>query len=301
MAQHFLRRLAAEFPSPFFNQEFFVLPLNDFIALCAKVKPEPVRCYILIAINSKATGQINIDDRQLDLQPRSVFLVAYHQIFSFSPEASAEGSVLVFTRSFYNLIYTGNRRIRHDTAFAGLPPFVKPEKRQFSQFRQTILNINEEYHHAAQASKEIICLELKVLVLRYMRSTGDTRFSELRTDHKQSCVEEFRRLIDKHFRELKRTSDYAEKMGLSPNYLNALVREKTDMTAERLIRHRVILEAQRLLLNTDYSAAEIGFELGFSDKSHFGRYFKRITGESPNSFRQNFPSGEVGKDDETSS
>jgi AraC-like DNA-binding protein len=58
------------------------------------------------------------------------------------------------------------------------------------------------------------------------------------------------------------------------------------MSAEQFIRERVVLEAERLLLNTPLSVTEIAYELGFSDKSHFGKYFRKTTGESPARFRQ---------------
>ncbi|QMS98889.1 AraC family transcriptional regulator [Marnyiella aurantia] len=44
------------------------------------------------------------------------------------------------------------------------------------------------------------------------------------------------------------------------------------------------------MLNTNLSVTEIAFDLGFTDKSHFGKYFRKTTGESPNRFRQKFVS-----------
>ncbi|MBY0091109.1 AraC family transcriptional regulator [Priestia aryabhattai] len=34
--------------------------------------------------------------------------------------------------------------------------------------------------------------------------------------------------------------------------------------------------------------SEIAYELGFTDQSHFSRYFKKITGMSPLKWKQNF-------------
>lgn len=116
--------------------------------------------------------------------------------------------------------------------------------------------------------------------------TDDPKNIDFRTDRRSSYIEDFRKLVEIHFKELKRTSDYAKKLTITANYLNALVKEKLDISAENFIQNRVILEAERLLLNTDLSVTEISFELGFSDKSHFGKYFKKLKQESPNQFRK---------------
>jgi len=49
----------------------------------------------------------------------------------------------------------------------------------------------------------------------------------------------------------------------------------------------IISEAKRLLLYTDNTIAEISFLLDFNDPSHFVKYFKRKTGQTPLSFRKN--------------
>ena len=145
-----------------------------------------------------------------------------------------------------------------------------------SKIKQTIL------------SKEIICLLLKASMLKYIRKTDHTEYIDFKTNRKSLYIEDFRNLVEIHFKELKRTSDYSQKLTISANYLNALIKEKLDLSAENYIQNRVILEAERLLLNTHLSVTEISFELGFSDKSHFGKYFKKVTNESPNQFRKKF-------------
>jgi AraC-like DNA-binding protein len=47
----------------------------------------------------------------------------------------------------------------------------------------------------------------------------------------------------------------------------------------------LILEAKTLLKSTNLSIKEISNELNFGETSIFCRYFKRITGVSPKSYR----------------
>ena len=51
------------------------------------------------------------------------------------------------------------------------------------------------------------------------------------------------------------------------------------------------LEAAIRLLRAGKSVKEVAIELGFSNSSHFGRFFLRKTGYSPRQFQKMFPQG----------
>jgi AraC family transcriptional regulator, transcriptional activator of pobA len=77
----------------------------------------------------------------------------------------------------------------------------------------------------------------------------------------------------------------ADHLGLSPQNLNAITRKVSGKSASELIVEQVILEAKRYLLHSDKNISEIAFTLNFSDPSHFVKYFKKSTGETPQAFR----------------
>ena len=95
----------------------------------------------------------------------------------------------------------------------------------------------------------------------------------------------FRRLVEREFRKEHRVSAYARKLSVSPSHLNAVVRRHLGRSPTDLIQERVALEARRLLLHTDETAARVGYALGFDDPSYFARFFKRRVGKSPAYFR----------------
>jgi AraC family transcriptional activator of pobA len=51
------------------------------------------------------------------------------------------------------------------------------------------------------------------------------------------------------------------------------------------IETRKLIEAKNLLINSDKTIAEIGFILGFSEKSYFTSVFKKKSGQTPSEFR----------------
>ena len=57
-------------------------------------------------------------------------------------------------------------------------------------------------------------------------------------------------------------------------------------SAARWIEEYIVLEAQILLRNSPMAIKEIAYELGFNEQSLFSKYFSRVSGSSPESYRR---------------
>jgi AraC-like DNA-binding protein len=84
----------------------------------------------------------------------------------------------------------------------------------------------------------------------------------------------------------KLPKEYAEMLYITPNHLNALVNATIGKSAGTLIRDRILLEAKRMLVNSDQNVNEIAYQLQFEDNAYFSRFFKKYTDTSPEKFRQ---------------
>lgn len=241
--------------------------------------------FYAVLLFENANGSIIIDDREFELKSQTFFFINYNQVYNFKDHDSNEGEVILFTKSFYNHVYTGNKIIKSDTALHDVSPFISLKSENLSDLKQTFKELRSEYQSHRQSRKEILCLLLKVLVLKYIRNSSKKDLINHSVDHKKKLVDDFNDLVNLHYKELKTTSKYAEKLNINASYLNTLVKEILDITAGQVIKNRIILEAERLLLHTSLSIIEISYELGFNDNSHFGKYFKSVRGVSPNNFR----------------
>lgn len=56
----------------------------------------------------------------------------------------------------------------------------------------------------------------------------------------------------------------------------------------KVIHERLIVECKMELIYTDRPINTIAYEFGFSDPAYFSRFFSRMVGRSPRSFRQSF-------------
>lgn len=79
---------------------------------------------------------------------------------------------------------------------------------------------------------------------------------------------------------------YAEQLGLHPNYLNTLLRKHTGQTVSTHIKNRLLEESKALLLQTDWTLGEIGQCIGFAEQPNFSQFFKKQVGITPNEFRR---------------
>ncbi|RPD41501.1 helix-turn-helix domain-containing protein [Chitinophaga barathri] len=109
--------------------------------------------------------------------------------------------------------------------------------------------------------------------------------------HSQRSIEltkKFKRLVRKHYRDLKKPGDYAGLMSFSLSYLNDTIKSVTGFTTSYFIQQEMLREGQRLLCYTDLSIKEIATYLGYEDPKYFNRMFTKLAAISPGRFRNNF-------------
>jgi AraC-like DNA-binding protein len=96
----------------------------------------------------------------------------------------------------------------------------------------------------------------------------------------------FLKLLNQHNPMRNKVSYYAGILNTTPQNLNAACRKAIDLPAAEVLAGFIVNEAKRLLLYTDKTVSEISFSLNFNDPSHFVKYFKRLSGHTPQSFRE---------------
>lgn len=79
--------------------------------------------------------------------------------------------------------------------------------------------------------------------------------------------------------------DHAKRLGYSESTLSRACVQVVGLTAKQVIDRRVALEAKRLLAHSQMPVAHIGHQLGFSEPTNFVKFFRRLCGETPQSFR----------------
>lgn len=78
----------------------------------------------------------------------------------------------------------------------------------------------------------------------------------------------------------------AEQLRFSANYFGDLVKKETGKTAMEYIQLKTIDFAKQRIMENKQTVNEIAYELGYKYPQHFARAFKKITGNTPNKYRE---------------
>ncbi|MEM9681019.1 MAG: helix-turn-helix domain-containing protein, partial [Bacteroidota bacterium] len=78
---------------------------------------------------------------------------------------------------------------------------------------------------------------------------------------------------------------FAKQLNVTPNYLSDLVKFHTGKPVLEHIHTQIIDEAKNRLKNNQLNISEVAYGLGFEYPNYFSRLFRKTTGKSPSSFR----------------
>ncbi len=270
------------------SNDFSFYTLEEFFKGIEHLKkPHRQNFYALIIVFS-GIGEHIIDLENFELISNRVFLINYGQVHTWKQFNKLKGYMVFFTTEFYNLVFTGHNKIKSDAAIIQNRPYIDLDKSELQEWKKMLSTIELEHKNKNSVSNEIICLLLKVLVLKYNSNNTVSNVTQNKSSRKIGITQTYKSLIGQYYKEWKLPKYYTQLLFVTPNYLNSICNEVEGVSATQLIQQRVVLEAKRLLSHTDLTATQIAYELGFEDNSHFGKYFKNVTGFSPDGFRKNF-------------
>jgi AraC-like DNA-binding protein len=73
---------------------------------------------------------------------------------------------------------------------------------------------------------------------------------------------------------------------MSARNLNLICHNILHKSVSEIIETRKLIEAKNLLISTNKTISEIGFELGYNEKAYFTTVFKKKSGQTPSEFRE---------------
>lgn len=168
--------------------------------------------------------------------------------------------------------------------------------------RDAFIAVNDDEHGRLTRFYELLCLCADAPGLR---DSADTlyplilgMFCQVRNicrrledtatpaSHSEKIFYDFLDLLHTHYRKQRRVSFYAGELSLTPRHLTTVIRLVSGRSAARWIEEYIVLEAQILLRNSPMAIKEIAYELGFNEQSLFSKYFSRVSGSSPESYRR---------------
>lgn len=109
-----------------------------------------------------------------------------------------------------------------------------------------------------------------------------------RSGNKNPLVEKGKNYICRQLHGQIKIRELGKALGVDPDYLSALFKKEEGMNLQQYILREKIRRGENLLRYSDYSIGEIAEYLSFSSQSHFGNWFRKITGMTPKQYRDKY-------------
>ncbi len=107
-----------------------------------------------------------------------------------------------------------------------------------------------------------------------------------RLSRQEDIFQRFISLVNTYNKTERNVNFYAEKLYLTPRYLNTVIRQVSQQTVMEWINQAVTQEAKVLLKHSNLLVYQIADELNFPNPSFFCKFFKRMTGMTPQEYQR---------------
>src|SRR5690554_2591438 len=245
--------------------------------------------YYAVLIVKKAKGLHKIDFNAYEMSSNQIFFVAPGQVHQVIEEEKSYGFVMTFSTQFLTensipLSFIDSLNLFQNY---GQSPPLAPGKEQFEAIEHFANQIFDLFHSDSSMKYLSIGAFLKLLLIECNNICSINPIESEVDTTGDNLIRAFKTAVDEHYKKEHSTTYYANKLHITPDHLNRVVRARIGKTAKDYIQSRIITEAKRLLYFTDLLNKEIAFELGFNEPANFSAFFKKHTQLTPSSFKKN--------------
>lgn len=245
--------------------------------------------YYDITLITEGEGSFIIDDYEYSVRPGNVIFSLPGQVRRWDKDHIINGLALIFEEEFL-LSFFNDVSFIHNLAYFKLSQsarLLSLNENEFIRIDDLIKNIKQEIDSSDWEKDEHVLRALLyqtlTLLNRYFIFQHQLASSPLSVG--KYHMDKFTTLVETEFSNHHSIPFYADKLCITPNYLNEIVKSITGNTAKQIIQSRILLEAKKLLLYSSLSVSEIAIRLNYETTSYFIRFFRNQTGRTPLSYR----------------
>lgn len=254
-----------------------------------------VHDFYMISYKSNLNGKLKYGQGYYDFDEGGLIFVSPNQALSVVDE---------------NDLCKGYSLFFHPDLLAGNPLAKSINKYGFFSY-----NINESLHlsdkeqnkifaifdeirdelntHIDDITQSLVVSYLEVL-LNYCDRFYKRQFITRKTINK-SIIDKFEEILNTYYYSEKSLKSgipsvryFSDKLNISPGYLSDLLRNLTGQNTQQHIHSKIIEIAKLKLTNTELTAAEIAYDLGFEHPQSFNKLFKNKTMMTPMEYKMAF-------------
>ena len=243
--------------------------------------------YYDITLITDGEGFFRIDETNHQVKVSDVLFSQPHQLREWDTQHIADGYALIFEEEFLLSFFNDPNFINNISFFKKYCNNSRLELSTsvFEQINFLMQQIKDEIDKYAVKNKHILRALLYQVLMTLDRAFIEQYAIAPQSDSR-NYVDRFLTFVHADFQINHEVQYYAEKLYLTPNYLNELVKKVTGMPAKQIIQTKLINESKKYLLYSDLTVAEISERLSFETPSYFIRFFRKRTGCTPLQYRK---------------
>ncbi|WP_158798790.1 AraC family transcriptional regulator [Pedobacter sp. L105] len=255
------------------------------------------REFYKILYMTKGVSVLTIGLNSYFIDRPTIFFIAPNEILTFKKlDSESEGFICFFKRRLAD--HNQSLKIILDKYSL----FSDPVKSAISLSDEVIAELDPIFEkmlsinvqHGGAAEEDLLQIYLQLVMVTAAKNNlhpqPDTVSDEFRH------VNEFFQLLENEVSGINYTSpiqaktaqEFADKLLIHPNHLNALLKKHTGKNVSTHIKTKLLEESKILLAQTDWSVQQIGYAVGFADQPNFSLFFKKNAGTTPAAFRKNY-------------
>lgn len=252
--------------------------------------------YFSFVLTKDGSGVYKLDEVEFPFGSRSIYFTNPGHLKSYKLDESKEGYIIMLTETFLKEYVQADVYGEFSFLLAEVVPPRRLSEERFAELETLYQQIKNEFNRTSPYRNRILGNLCAILLMKlkegfwmdYSPINEGNRNSQIVRSFKQFLDKEFKKILsDSQARRRLRVKDFANALNLHPNYLSSVISTKTGKTINEWLANRTILAAKTLLRNQAMSGKEVAYKLGFSEPTHFNRFFKQHTKTTPSQFRKN--------------
>ncbi len=243
-----------------------------------------------ILVQNNGTGEFFIKDNNYVMEPKTLFIINefdIHRTIVKKGLKTYDRFVIQINPKFLNSYFN----------------YIEDDFKPIDIFKENIkcIKLNDNEHKRIKYLSEKIILELTkkeagyqsiihahllemfVFINRLIKNKNYDIVTE--KGKKEARLQKIISYINNNYKNEITLQQIAEELYISKYYLSHFFKDKTGFTVIEFLNNKRIIEAQKLLNNTDQNITDIAISNGFNSLNHFERTFKNINGITASQYR----------------
>lgn len=236
---------------------------------------------------TQGAGVFRLDNERIEFSKGTILLLPPNKWRQWEVIHKAiDGYFLIFEEDFISKFFNDHLFLYRFHFFYNnfTPSYIYQKQEELSFFLEHLEIIKKELRNLTSDSEHLLRAILYLLLIKLNRRYSQ-QFKIKGQFFEDNLTLRFKKLLEQEIRNHNDVSFYAQSLQVSKSHLNKTLKGSFGMSTSKLIKERLVAEAKRELLYSQFSISEIAYRLNFSEPSNFNRLFKDIVGIPPKAYR----------------